>query len=642
MIELPRITTPSANAPNPFDTPSLAIEEITGIVTRNRNNRPQDIQVLDRVVPSLQTSSLSAQARRLRSVFQILQPSIAMVPEFADVSKFGSEYETALHLVQFYKELQIDGLPTFQGNFLEQANQIRTWMKGDKGRFIIENITHLDLARAKLTHLPPEIGLFQNLIELDLSDNKLTILPSEIGKLTKLTNLNLRSNLLQILPSEMKHLKELQFLEVSFNLLKTLPPEIGNLISLQELNLNFNKLVRLPPEIGKLISLQELNLCYNKLVRLPPEIGKLVSLKKLRLASNELTILPPEIRSLIALRELVLSFNQLRDLPSLTTLTNLTRFDILTNPLTYALNDEWRFRLPSQIYRNVTDSPAPSSTTLIPPYNMLKALSAPEERSPVIVRAAHITAPTFGPYITTLLEKCGAKAQDTDISLDTIDPTNLTKEVQEGILIIRQTGNVNRSVSATLLQMASPTSLIGIICSKAKHVMANADGLALPGGPDVEPEFYDNKYPLDSFRDYRRSIAEFALIDSSDNYKKPIIGTCRGAQIINVFFGGSLRNVDGQKGWQKVDLTNSSRKPQLETLFSGNTFTAYAFHNQACDKIAPGFEVIAHHNNIPKIIIRDDGLIIGTQVHPEKADGKQYSNVIRIYELFFKPIASKL
>ena len=66
------------------------------------------------------------------------------------------------------------------------------------------------------------------------------------------------------------------------------------------------------------------------------------------------------------------------------------------------------------------------------------------------------------------------------------------------------------------------------------------DGLLLCGGGDVDPSFYREKN-IGSFDiDKDRDNAEIALIQRFVEQKKPIFGICRGHQIINVYFGGSL------------------------------------------------------------------------------------------------------
>lgn len=66
------------------------------------------------------------------------------------------------------------------------------------------------------------------------------------------------------------------------------------------------------------------------------------------------------------------------------------------------------------------------------------------------------------------------------------------------------------------------------------------DGLILSGGGDVDPERYGEANTACFGVDSARDEAEFRLIEAYLRAGKPILGICRGHQVLNVFFGGSL------------------------------------------------------------------------------------------------------
>lgn len=81
----------------------------------------------------------------------------------------------------------------------------------------------------------------------------------------------------------------------------------------------------------------------------------------------------------------------------------------------------------------------------------------------------------------------------------------------------------------------------GFSIDSAKKLLKKCDGLLLSGGPDVHPNFYgkpeyDSLCEIDNYRD----TLEFALIKSALDNKMPIMGICRGFQILNVALGGQL------------------------------------------------------------------------------------------------------
>ena len=159
-----------------------------------------------------------------------------------------------------------------------------------------EGWKELDLARADLTELPPEIGKLTQLETLILAKevkgrylgSDLTKLPPEIGLLK-----NLKS--LQAIGNWRYRFRNIHFPNAKpGNQLSQLPPEIGQLTNLQQLDLSENQLSQLPPEIVQLTNLQQLDLRANQLSQLPPEIVQLTSLQYLDLRSNPIPI-PPEI-----------------------------------------------------------------------------------------------------------------------------------------------------------------------------------------------------------------------------------------------------------------------------------------------------------------------------------------------------------
>ena len=76
---------------------------------------------------------------------------------------------------------------------------------------------------------------------------------------------------------------------------------------------------------------------------------------------------------------------------------------------------------------------------------------------------------------------------------------------------------------------------------KVEHVVQELDALVLQGGADVAPQTYGQK-PLDPAwqGDVVRDRYELALLRTFVAQKKPVLGVCRGAQLLNVAFGGTL------------------------------------------------------------------------------------------------------
>ncbi|BBI17918.1 leucine-rich repeat domain-containing protein [Neochlamydia sp. S13] len=191
----------------------------------------------------------------------------------------------------------------------KKGELLRDWIEEN-----CKNITALDLSRAGLTYLPPEIGQLSELQTLSLNQNQLSSLPAEVGQLSQLKGLDLNQNQLTSLPVEIGQLSQLQELYLNRNQLTSLPAEVGRLDQLQWLYLSQNQLTALPTEIGQLSQLQGLYLNQNQLTALPAEIGQLSRLLWLELNQNQLTALPAEIGQLSDLQTLELAENPLKDI----------------------------------------------------------------------------------------------------------------------------------------------------------------------------------------------------------------------------------------------------------------------------------------------------------------------------------------
>lgn len=161
------------------------------------------------------------------------------------------------------------------------------------------------------------------------------------------------------------------------------------------------------------------------------------------------------------------------------------------------------------------------------------------------------------------------------------------------------------------------------------------DGLVLCGGNDINPEYYneaiDGAVNIDSARDK----VEIALLEEYVKLGKPILGICRGCQLINVFFGGSLyqdlpETASHRSDVGKYDMTHSVKADCGSVLgkLYGESFVVNTSHHQAVKKLGRDLRASVYWNNQHVEAIEHKHLpIIGVQWHPEKMCESKIWNV---------------
>ena len=157
-------------------------------------------------------------------------------------------------------------------------------------------------------------------------------------------------------------------------------------------------------------------------------------------------------------------------------------------------------------------------------------------------------------------------------------------------------------------------------------VCTDYDGLILGGGNDIDPAYYGEDIDGAVNFDPQRDTAEFKLAKAFIDAKKPIMGVCRGHQLLNVVFGGTLyQNIENAKehsSFSDYDLTHTvtAKENTFITELYGESFTVNSIHHQAVKKVGDGLEVIMTASDGKTI----EGLkhktlpIFSVQWHPER------------------------
>ena len=159
------------------------------------------------------------------------------------------------------------------------------------------------------------------------------------------------------------------------------------------------------------------------------------------------------------------------------------------------------------------------------------------------------------------------------------------------------------------------------------RMLASVDVLLLCGGEDVDPSRYKTKpSPRLGEVNLRRDAWEWLLLDEAVKRRLPVIGICRGCQLINVYFGGTL--------WQDLPSERPGEVKHRGTHLHGvrieggsrlarslgcEEMQVNTSHHQAVRDLAPGFRAVAFAPDGVVEAIESDALpVAGVQFHPEK------------------------
>jgi putative glutamine amidotransferase len=163
-------------------------------------------------------------------------------------------------------------------------------------------------------------------------------------------------------------------------------------------------------------------------------------------------------------------------------------------------------------------------------------------------------------------------------------------------------------------------------------LIARLDGLLLSGGPDLAPDAYDaqphaelgtTEPGLDAF--------EYAIVREALRADLPILGICRGAQALNVAYGGTLhqhlpdvvgtaiahrQTEDGRRPTHFVDVVPGSR---LARVLRATRLSVNSFHHQAVDRVGRGLCVSARAPDGTIEAIEDSArpFVVAVQWHAE-------------------------
>ena len=165
---------------------------------------------------------------------------------------------------------------------------------------------------------------------------------------------------------------------------------------------------------------------------------------------------------------------------------------------------------------------------------------------------------------------------------------------------------------------------------KAVEAALRCDGLLLPGGGDVDPHLYgEEPIPECGEPNARRDEVEPAMLKAFLAAGKPILGICRGSQVMNVFFGGTLYQhippITTDDHWNFNDRLRGSHDviltpdTPMQQVFGVESMQVNSIHHQATKDVGKGLTVFARSpdGTVEGFQLDDYPFCVGVQWHPE-------------------------
>ena len=168
-----------------------------------------------------------------------------------------------------------------------------------------------------------------------------------------------------------------------------------------------------------------------------------------------------------------------------------------------------------------------------------------------------------------------------------------------------------------------------------RHYVDIADGIAIPGGPDVNPKRWGDDRPYDPTLCCEiRDSFEFKLVGEVLRAKKPLFTTCRGTQLLNVATGAtlcmdvpSLGAREGRTQWRHTHVLNDPVHPVevvpgslLERAVGGHRLIqTNSAHHCCVDRLGKSTRLVAKATDgVPECIeVEGQPFCLGVQWHPE-------------------------
>lgn len=156
----------------------------------------------------------------------------------------------------------------------------------------------------------------------------------------------------------------------------------------------------------------------------------------------------------------------------------------------------------------------------------------------------------------------------------------------------------------------------GVYAVNEKSNISKYDGLILPGGGDINPSRYNEKKKGSKNISNKLDNLQFTVLGKFVEAKKPVLGICRGSQVINVYFGGSM-NQDIKQHMGTNHPTTITKGSMVYRVY-GTKLQVNSFHHQSVKRLGKGLRIVQRAGDGTVEGIEHTTLpVYGLQWHPE-------------------------
>lgn len=177
-----------------------------------------------------------------------------------------------------------------------------------------------------------------------------------------------------------------------------------------------------------------------------------------------------------------------------------------------------------------------------------------------------------------------------------------------------------------------PVLLPGPDHAEPQQILERFDGLMLVGGGDVEPSRYGEtgRHPAVYGVDPERDQLELELVRAADRSETPTLAICRGIQVVNVAFGGTLHqhlpDVSGfdqhrlPAGVPSIHEVKVAEGTRLAEASEAAALRCWSAHHQGIDQVGEGLTPVGWSGDgLVEGLERDRGWMVAVQWHPERS-----------------------